>query len=130
MLACSTTLSLHKSAKRLLPAKTSEIRSERRCNTEEHSPNRRHRRRLHLHRRAHPLRARNRSLARNDAAGRVSAGKIDKLNAGDLRAGLGECTIGGEIIVLGQTTSTNDAIWQRATPVTPEGLVIFGEQQT
>jgi BirA family transcriptional regulator, biotin operon repressor / biotin---[acetyl-CoA-carboxylase] ligase len=60
----------------------------------------------------------------------VSVGKIDKVNAGDLRAGLGQCTIGREIIVLEETTSTNDAIWQRATPVTPEGLVIFAEQQT
>jgi BirA family biotin operon repressor/biotin-[acetyl-CoA-carboxylase] ligase len=60
----------------------------------------------------------------------VSAGKIDKLNADDLRAGIGECTIGREIIVLEETTSTNDAIWQRATPVTPEGLVIFAERQT
>jgi BirA family biotin operon repressor/biotin-[acetyl-CoA-carboxylase] ligase len=60
----------------------------------------------------------------------VSLGKIDKLNAGDLRATLGQCTIGREIIVLEETTSTNDAIWQRATPVTPEGLVIFAERQT
>ena len=60
----------------------------------------------------------------------MRVGKIDKLNAGDLRAALGECTIGREIIVLEETTSTNDAIWQRATPVTPEGLVIFAERQT
>jgi BirA family biotin operon repressor/biotin-[acetyl-CoA-carboxylase] ligase len=60
----------------------------------------------------------------------VSAGKIDKLNADDLRAALGQCTIGREIIVLEETTSTNDAIWQRAAPVTPEGLVIFAERQT
>ncbi len=60
----------------------------------------------------------------------MSVGKIDKLNAGDLRAALGEATIGREIIVLEETTSTNDAIWQRATPVTPEGLVIFAERQT
>ncbi len=60
----------------------------------------------------------------------MSVGKIDKLKAGDLRAGLGECTIGRKIVVLEETTSTNDAIWQRATPVTPEGLVIFAERQT
>jgi len=60
----------------------------------------------------------------------VSVGKIDKLNADDLRAALGQCTIGREIIVLEETTSTNDAIWQRAMPVTPEGLVIFAERQT
>src|SRR5260370_41086133 len=117
MLACSTTLSLHKSAKRLLPAKTSEIRSERRCNTEEHSPNRRHRRRLHLHRCAHPLRARNRSLARNDAASRVSVGKIDNLNSDDLLAALDKFTIGREIIRLDETSLTHDVIWQRELPV-------------
>lgn len=60
----------------------------------------------------------------------MSVGRIDKLNADDLRAALGQCTIGREIIVLQETTSTNDAIWQRATPVTPEGLVIFAERQT
>jgi BirA family biotin operon repressor/biotin-[acetyl-CoA-carboxylase] ligase len=60
----------------------------------------------------------------------VSVGRIDKLNADDLRAALGQCTIGREIIVLEEITSTNDAIWQRATPVTREGLVIFAERQT
>jgi BirA family biotin operon repressor/biotin-[acetyl-CoA-carboxylase] ligase len=60
----------------------------------------------------------------------VNVGKIDKLNADDLRAVLGPCIVGREIILLEKTTSTNDAIWQRATPVTPEGLVIFAERQT
>lgn len=60
----------------------------------------------------------------------MSAGKIGQLNADDLRAALCDCTIGHEIIVLEETTSTNDAIWRSATPVTPEGLVIFAERQT
>lgn len=47
-----------------------------------------------------------------------------------MRAALGHCKIGREIIVLEETTSTNDSICQRVTPITPEGLVIFAERQT
>ena len=53
-----------------------------------------------------------------------------RLDSEVIRRALGDCTIGREIIVLEETTSTNDAVLQRATPTTPEGLVIFAEHQT
>src|SRR4029453_16912448 len=49
---------------------------------------------------------------------------------GEMRAALGSVLIGREIIVLGQTGSTNDAILQIATPNSSEGLVLFAEHQT
>jgi BirA family biotin operon repressor/biotin-[acetyl-CoA-carboxylase] ligase len=52
------------------------------------------------------------------------------LITGKLRDALGPCTIGREIIVVEETTSTNDAVLQRVTATTPEGLVIFAERQT
>ena len=55
---------------------------------------------------------------------------LDNLSAGELRAALGKCRIGCEIIVLAETTSTNDFIFQMITPAVPEGLVIFAEHQT
>ncbi len=55
---------------------------------------------------------------------------MSALDAERLRSRLGNCTIGREIIVLEETTSTNDAILHRAMPDTPEGLVIFAERQT
>jgi BirA family biotin operon repressor/biotin-[acetyl-CoA-carboxylase] ligase len=60
----------------------------------------------------------------------VSPRKIDKLNADRMRAGLGRCTIGREIIVLQETTSTNDVVLQMALGDCPEGLVVFAEHQT
>jgi len=53
-----------------------------------------------------------------------------RLDAEVIRRALGDCTIGREISVLEETTSTNDAVLQRATPTTPEGLVVFAEHQT
>ena len=56
---------------------------------------------------------------------------MSRLDAGALRLILGdECTIGREIIVLDETTSTNDSVLQRTRPATPEGLVVFAEHQT
>jgi BirA family biotin operon repressor/biotin-[acetyl-CoA-carboxylase] ligase len=54
----------------------------------------------------------------------------DRLSAAKLRAGLGQCTIGKEIIVLDETTSTNDVVLQLANGGAPEGLVVFTEHQT
>ena len=54
----------------------------------------------------------------------------DGLSAEDLREALGECRIGRQIIVLRETASTNDFVFQMATPNVPEGLVIFAEHQT
>jgi BirA family biotin operon repressor/biotin-[acetyl-CoA-carboxylase] ligase len=61
---------------------------------------------------------------------RPAPDQIDRLNANELRAALGHCTIGREIIVLEETTSTNDSILQRVAPPTREGLIIFAERQT
>ena len=52
------------------------------------------------------------------------------LDAETIRGALGKCTIGREIIVLEETPSTNDAILERSSPDTSEGLVIFAEHQT
>ena len=54
----------------------------------------------------------------------------DDLTAEDLRAALGECHIGRQIIALRETSSTNDFVFQMATPSVPEGLVVFAEHQT
>ena len=54
----------------------------------------------------------------------------DDLSADDLRAALGECRIGRQIIVLRETSSTNDFVFQMAAPSVPEGLVVFAEHQT
>jgi BirA family biotin operon repressor/biotin-[acetyl-CoA-carboxylase] ligase len=55
---------------------------------------------------------------------------LDRLVAEELQADLGSAVIGREIIVLEQTTSTNDAILQIATADSNEGLVLFAEHQT
>ena len=55
---------------------------------------------------------------------------MSQLDAARLRAALGNCIIGREIVVLEETTSTNDSILQRTTSLTPEGLVVFAEHQT
>jgi BirA family biotin operon repressor/biotin-[acetyl-CoA-carboxylase] ligase len=59
-----------------------------------------------------------------------NAAAVERLTADRLRAELPHCTIGREIIVLEETTSTNDSILQRATAHGAEGLVIFAERQT
>jgi BirA family transcriptional regulator, biotin operon repressor / biotin---[acetyl-CoA-carboxylase] ligase len=52
------------------------------------------------------------------------------LVAEELQAELGDVTIGREIIVIEQTSSTNDAILQIADANSDEGLVVFAEHQT
>ena len=54
----------------------------------------------------------------------------DGLVAEELQADLASGVIGREIIVLGQTGSTNDAILQIANANSKEGLVVFAEHQT
>ena len=56
--------------------------------------------------------------------------RFDALSADKLRADLNRSIIGNEIIVLNETTSTNDSVLERATSTTPEGLVVFAERQT
>lgn len=54
----------------------------------------------------------------------------DRLSAAKLRAGLTHCTIASEIIVLDETTSTNDVVLRMANEGALEGLVVFAEHQT
>ena len=54
----------------------------------------------------------------------------DRLSAQKMRAELGPGTIGRQIIVLEQTTSTNDVVWQMAKDGAPEGIVVFAEKQS
>jgi BirA family transcriptional regulator, biotin operon repressor / biotin---[acetyl-CoA-carboxylase] ligase len=54
----------------------------------------------------------------------------DWLSAAKLRAGLGHCTIGREIIVLDEATSTSDVVLRMANRGAGEGLVVFAEHQT
>ena len=55
---------------------------------------------------------------------------VDRLRAEQLRAEVGATVIGREIVVLEQTTSTNDFVLQMARADTPEGSVVFAEHQT
>src|SRR5436189_6090181 len=54
----------------------------------------------------------------------------DRLIADELQAHSARATIGRQIIVLEQTSSTNDAILQVATANSNQGLVLFAEDQT
>jgi BirA family biotin operon repressor/biotin-[acetyl-CoA-carboxylase] ligase len=54
---------------------------------------------------------------------------MSQLDAGRLRDALIDCIIGREIVVLTETTSTNDVVLQMTKPNTPEGLVVFAEHQ-
>lgn len=55
---------------------------------------------------------------------------MSALDAERLRAARGSCIIGREIVILEETTSTNDSILHRATGGAVEGLVVFAERQT
>src|SRR5215831_10631618 len=63
-----------------------------------------------------------------------TAEKLDRLIADQLKAKVPGAVIGREIIVLEETSSTNDVIsWVASTdglPSIPEGLVVFAEHQT
>src|ERR1700692_4290152 len=52
------------------------------------------------------------------------------LDAEKLRGAVSGRIIGRAIVVLEETTSTNDSILQMTSPSTPEGLVVFAEHQT
>src|SRR6266496_6400384 len=54
----------------------------------------------------------------------------DRLIADELQAHSARATIGRQIIVLEQTSSTNEAILQVATANSNQGLVLFAEHQT
>jgi BirA family biotin operon repressor/biotin-[acetyl-CoA-carboxylase] ligase len=54
----------------------------------------------------------------------------DRLIASKLIESLGKSVIGGQIIVLESTRSTNDFLLQMLTPELPEGFVVFAEHQS
>ncbi|MDQ6623044.1 MAG: biotin--[acetyl-CoA-carboxylase] ligase, partial [Verrucomicrobiota bacterium] len=56
--------------------------------------------------------------------------RADRLEAGEIRAALAGCTLGREVLVLDETTSTSDFVFGLTNPATPEGLVVFSERQT
>ena len=55
---------------------------------------------------------------------------LERLVAKELQADLSGVVIGHEVIVLGETNSTNDAILQMAKRNPKDGLVVFAEHQT
>jgi BirA family biotin operon repressor/biotin-[acetyl-CoA-carboxylase] ligase len=55
---------------------------------------------------------------------------LDRLVADELQGHFHRATVGRQIIVLEQTSSTNDAILQVVTANSDEGLVLFAEHQT
>ena len=54
----------------------------------------------------------------------------DALSAEKLRADVDPVIVGREIVVVDETTSTNDSVLERTSSATPEGLVVFAERQT
>ncbi len=58
------------------------------------------------------------------------ADMLDRLVADELQGHFHRVTVGRQIIVLEQTSSTNDAILQVVTANSREGLVLFAEHQT
>lgn len=58
------------------------------------------------------------------------ADRSDRLVADILRAHLGECRMGHEIVVVEEAQSTNDLAWQAAERGAAEGFVVFAERQT
>src|SRR6266436_3006172 len=58
------------------------------------------------------------------------ADMLDRLVADELQGHFHRVTVGRQIIVLEQTSSTNDAILQVVTANSNEGLVLFAEHQT
>src|ERR1700704_3374795 len=54
----------------------------------------------------------------------------DRLIATELRAGLADCRIGNEIVVVEETASTNDLAWEAAERGAATGFVVFAERQT
>lgn len=55
---------------------------------------------------------------------------VDRLRAEKLSAALGPCTVGREIIILEETTSTNDVVLKMAQGGAREGIVVFAEHQS
>ncbi|HEY2614180.1 MAG TPA: biotin--[acetyl-CoA-carboxylase] ligase [Chthoniobacterales bacterium] len=58
------------------------------------------------------------------------ADPIDRLVAEEIRAGLTGCRIGNRIVVLEETSSTNDLTWKAASENAAAGYVVFAEKQS
>ena len=58
------------------------------------------------------------------------ADRSDRLVADELRAILGECRVGNQLVVVEETGSTNDLAWEAEARGAPEGFVVFAERQT
>ena len=56
--------------------------------------------------------------------------RTDRLIADDLRAGLGECRLGNQLVVVEEASSTNDLAREAEARGAPEGFVVFAERQT
>jgi BirA family transcriptional regulator, biotin operon repressor / biotin---[acetyl-CoA-carboxylase] ligase len=56
--------------------------------------------------------------------------RSDRLVADELRATLGDCRVGNQIIVVEETGSTIDLCWEAEARGAPEGFVAFAERQT
>ena len=54
----------------------------------------------------------------------------DRLVADELRAALGACLVGNELVVVDEAGSTNDLAWEAHSRGAPEGFVVFAERQT
>jgi len=55
---------------------------------------------------------------------------FDALSADKVRADVDPAIVGREIVVVDETTSTNDSVLERTSISTQEGLVVFAERQT
>jgi BirA family biotin operon repressor/biotin-[acetyl-CoA-carboxylase] ligase len=58
------------------------------------------------------------------------ADRSDRLIADELRASLGKCRVGNQVVVVEETCSTNDLAWEAETRGAAEGFVVFAERQT
>ncbi len=56
--------------------------------------------------------------------------RSDRLVVDALRADLGECRVGHQIVVVEEAQSTNDLAWEAAGRGAGEGFVVFAERQT
>src|SRR6266436_2135470 len=58
------------------------------------------------------------------------ADRSDRLVADELRAALGEGRMGNQLVVVEETSSTNDLAWEAEAAGASEGFVVFAERQT
>jgi len=54
----------------------------------------------------------------------------DRLVAEELRASLGDCRIGNQLVIVEETASTNDLVWEAEAKGATEGFVVFAERQS